>query len=187
MKKIIAIIGLYLFGFLQACICPMNSSKTNVYKTIETVRGIFYSFDQNGIFPYLDAFNRRQLGLSVFPDSVSERIEISQSISPISSAYACEDPTDVYYVNSIDSVIVFTVFDYDNQHLAGTSVNDILKPMDIHGKTTNNVEISELFFVNQYFKFSSAPTFDSMQFIITGNISGKQKFQVQTDLIVLTK
>lgn len=185
MKKIISLGGLYVLTLIQSCICPNNGFNTT-YLTIESVGGLFYSFDENETFPYLDDFNRAELGISVFPDSISERIEVSQLLRPIINySYACEDPSQTENENLIDSVNIFTKYKFDSQHDAGSNINDILKPLDIFGKTMNGIFIDELYFFDQYFKFSMVPEADSMQFVITGRISGKGNFTTQTDLIVL--
>jgi hypothetical protein len=176
---------LYGLGFVQSCICPNNGFSTT-FVTVETARGLFYSFDENGIFPYLDSFDRTELGISILSDSTSERIEISQLIPTIiTSAYACQDPHRTEYVNLIDSVNIFTKYRFDSQHDAGSNINDILKPLDIFGETTDGTTIEDLSFFNQHLKFSATPEADSMQFIITGRIGGKGNFSTQTSLVIL--
>ena len=80
-------------------------------------------------------FDRTELGISILSDSTSERIELSQLAPSIfSSAFACEDPSKSKYVNFIDSVNIFTKFNFDNSHPAGSKINDIVKTNGYYGR-----------------------------------------------------
>ena len=80
MKKIVVLISFYVITILQSCIFfnPCGSDEfTTYFITIEKISGLFHSFDENGIFPYLDEFNRNELGISIGADSITERVAIS--------------------------------------------------------------------------------------------------------------
>lgn len=188
MKKIIVILLIHLTGLIQSCIffnpCG-NDDFTTYYITIERARGLFYSFDENGIFPYLDDYNRNELGITVTADSTTERIEISQLIKPfINSAFACQDPTETIFTNYIDSLNIFTKYAFDDQYKKGDNINNIMDHLDILGQTTA-IDINTLTFSTEHLKFSRTPKYDSMQFIITGRIQSKGRFTYETDLVVL--
>ncbi|RED92068.1 hypothetical protein [Marinoscillum furvescens] len=92
MKKFITLLALYGLDFMQSCLCP-DTEFTMTYVTIERARGLFFSFDQHGIYPKLDDFDRTEHGISIMSDSTSERKEI-YLLAPtlINSALACQDP-----------------------------------------------------------------------------------------------
>ncbi len=185
MKKFTVLILIHLIAILQSC-CG-NVEFTTYFITIERVRGLFYSFDENGIFPYLDEFNRNELGVTITADSTTERIEISHLIRPfINSAFACQDPTETIFENEIVSINVFSKYPFDDEFMGGDKVNDILEPLDILGQTTSGIDINRLSFISQQLKFSRIPKYDSMQFIITGIIQQKGTFSFETELVILT-
>ena len=182
MKKIILIALFYLFMFLTACFCPPHDS-TTTYITIHSARALFYSYDENGVFPYLEEFNRDELGIGVYADSISERIVSSQwSTSLINSTYACDDNDRTIYENMIDSINIVTLFDFNENYLANSCINNILRPFYALEGTSD--KINELSFTDIGFKFSEVPTLDSMQFRIAGRIS-ENEFEIITKLVVL--
>ncbi len=185
MKKFTALGCLYLIVFLQSC-CR-HEGFTTIYRTIESARGLFYSYNEHGIYPYLEVFDRNELGFSIGPDSVSRTIEVSQLLPPmINSALACQNPKEIINVNFIDSVNVFTKYNFNEEYQAGSNINDLLLPLDIYENPTYGIDINQLQFFHQYFKFSAVPSADSMQFVITGRITDKGIFQYETELTVLT-
>jgi hypothetical protein len=180
MKKLISLIIVLLTGLMFTG-CPQGSV---TWKTIKSVRVMLFSFDGNGIYPYLEKFNKNELGILVNADSLSETVEYAQSISFGNMAFAMKNPNEIYYTNTIDSLNFITLYDFDAQHPAGSNINDILLFLDYMGKT-REVEISSLSDVTHYFKFSAVPQNDSLQFEITGRITGENNFSEKTELVIL--
>jgi hypothetical protein len=186
MKSSILIIGMYLLAIMDSCFCS-DGPFTTTFVTVESVRGLFHSYNENGIYPYLEHFNRKELGIYVRPDSTSEQVQIAQTLSFIQGAYACEDPSKYYSTNSIDSVHIYTRYDFDSNHPSGSLINDILLPIDPLDEIITGVNIEDLAFYSQSFRFSAIPSSDSMQFVIVGRILGKGDFETQTELVVLNE
>ena len=90
----------------------------------------------------------------------------------------------IKYINSIDSINVYTIYDFDEEHPAGSSVNNILLYLNYMGET-EEVNINELSSVTHHFKFSAVPSNDSLQFTITGRITDEMNFALNTNLIVV--
>lgn len=183
MRKLISILIIQILLFVTSCLCPNKGSIT--YITIHDARSILYSFDENGIFPYLDELDRNELGLSILPDSITERVEFTQNLSTGNELYACEDPNEIVYINSIDSLNIYTIFSYDNEHPALSSVNDILRPININGEILNIEDINSLSFTDQHLKFIESPDYDTLQFEITGRISDGNNFRILTNKLIL--
>jgi len=179
MKKLISLTIILLIGLIFTG-CPQGS---DTWKTIITVRVMLFSFDKNGIYPYLENFNKNELGISVYADSLSETTEYAQSFSFGNKAFAMVYPTEIYYTNTIDSLNFITLYDFDADHPAGSNINDILLFLGM-GKT-HEVEISSLSDVTHFFKFSVIPQNDSLQFEITGRITGEYNFSEKTELVIL--
>ncbi|MCG6187665.1 hypothetical protein [Maribellus maritimus] len=174
MKKALALF--IVFGF--ACLftsCPGDFSTT--YNTIKSANVLLFSFNENGIFPHLETININELGIGVYPDSIFERYEVAQSNSIINGAYAMENPHQIVYTNSIDSINVFTIYEFNKEHPAGSKVNDILLFLDYMGET-KELNINELSPESHHFKFSAVPTNDSLQFEITGRITNENDFKL---------
>lgn len=187
MKKLFALFIIYFCTILQSCFFfnPCENEFTTYFRTIESVRGLFYSYDENGIYPYLDEYNRQELGIVVIEDSITERIEISQlNTSLANSAFACEE-NEIVFENKIDSINIFTKYAFDDEYLEGNNINALLEPLDAFENPTSGVDVYTLSFVYQHFKFARSPKFDTMQFIITGNIQTKGAFSVETPLVIL--
>ena len=182
MKKFTCVVLMFFFGSIVSCFCPDMESTT--YKTIKSVYGTVYSFQPNGIFPYYDEFNRQELGIGIRPDSIAERVERVAAFSGINNAYACSDPTEIVYVNAIESLNITTVYDFDAAHPAGSNVNDILLYLNGMGNTAD-LEVNKLSSISHFLKFAAIPQQDSLQFRIQGEISGEGSFNVTTQLIVL--
>lgn len=180
MKKILSVIFLFLIGcFLSSC-----PNRSTTWLTIKSVRVLLFSFDQHKIYPYLESFNKNELGISVYADSLAKRVEFAQLISLGKQLYAMENPNQFIETNSIDSLNFSTIFDFDSNHPAGSNINDILLQLDYMGKT-KEVEISSLSAFEHHFKFEAVPQNDSIQFEVTGRITGEGKFELQTDLVIL--
>lgn len=181
MKKIQFALIIYFFGSIISC-CSDDGSIT--YKTIKSVHVNLFSFDENGIFPYFDEFNPNELGMAISADSISSQVASSKPLSNMDTAYACDDPNVVYYTNTIDSLNIVTVYDFDNNHLAGSLVNDLLLYVDNFGITsTINVQETEAIF--HFYKFSKIPENDSLQFKISGRITNEGFFEKTTNLVIL--
>jgi hypothetical protein len=181
MKKILIIF--FVFGL--ACVltsCPGEFSTT--YKTIKSANVLLFSFNEHGIFPHLENFNKNELGIGVYPDSIFERYEVAQSHAIINSAYAMENPHEIVYTNAIDSINVVTVYDFDEEHPAGSNVNDILLFLNNMGET-KELNINELSAEYHHFKFSKAPKNDSLQFEVSGRIIDEANFKLKTKLEIV--
>jgi len=168
-------------GFLLSG-CPPETSMTFI--SIKTARVLFFSFDANGVFPYLEEFNKNELGIGIVPDSVSERVEFAQALSFGSNAYALSSPNSSSYTNAIDSLNIFTLYDFDADHPAGSKINDILLHLNTMGETAV-LDISVLSTTMLFLKFQTIPTNDSLQFKITGRITDVGTFIANTELVVL--
>lgn len=184
MKKLTSFLLIHFLLFAASCICP-NGGGSMTYITIHNARGLLYSFDENGIFPYFDEINRNEIGISVLPDSMTERVEFAQKISIGNQLYACKDPNEIEYVNSIDSLNIYTKYKFDDNHPALSKVNDILRPININGEILNIDSISALSFTDQHLKFIQSPIYDTLQFEITGRIVGGKSFKVLTNMLIL--
>lgn len=184
MKKLTSFLLLQFLLFVSSCICP-NGGGSMTYITIHSARGLLYSFDENGIFPYLDYINRNEIGISVLPDSTTERVEFAQYISRGNQLYACENQNETEYVNSIDSLNIYTKYKFDDNHPALSKVNDILRPINTNGEILNIDDISTLSFTDQHLKFIQSPIYDTLQFEITGRIVGAKSFKVLTNTLIL--
>ncbi len=181
MKKITFVILIYFSGIIISC-CFDNGTIT--YNTVESARALLFSFDENGIFPHLDHFNRDELGIGIYADSLSTRTEMASNFSTIGKVYACSNPDIVMYTNTIDSLNVFTIYDFDNEHPAGSNINDILFYLDGFGETSE-ININEVSSIANHFKFSVVPQNDSLQFEISGRITERGNFIKTTELIIL--
>ena len=179
MKKIVLIFIFFALGFILSS-CPRELSTT--YITIKTVHVLFFSFNENGIFPYLDSFNKNELGIGVFQDSTSSIVELAQSFSFGNEAFA-DDPNTVIYTNTIEDVKVITLFDFDTNHPAGSKVHDILLHLNSMGET-HEMNINSLSSTMFLFKFSTVPQNDSVQFEITGIITNEGEFKARTNLVI---
>lgn len=181
MKKLIAIVITISIGFIFSA-CPTETSLTSI--TIKTVRALFFSFNTNGVYPYLEEFNKNELGIGVLPDSISERVEFGQAFSFGNIAYARSNPHRTEYTNAFDSLNFFTLYDFDADHPAGSNINDILLHLNPMGVTTP-IDLSNLSATSLFLKFSAIPDNDSLQFKITGRITDIGKFTAYTELVVL--
>ncbi|MEZ5071266.1 MAG: hypothetical protein R2751_09915 [Bacteroidales bacterium] len=162
--------------------CPGNL--TTRYRTIQSASVLLFSFDENGVFPHTESFHRAELGVGVWPDSLSDSYELAQGFSLVRSAYATEPSTTIIYTNDIDSIHVYTLYEYDKLHPAGSLVNDILRRLDDMGNT-EEMDISLLSGEALYFKFGQPPLNDSLQFEIAGRITNVGSFRLRTELVVL--
>lgn len=95
-----------------------------------------------------------------------------------------ENPNTEVYTNAIDSLSFVTIYNFDENHPAGSKINDILLLLDYMGNTSK-VEINRLTAVDHHFKFAEIPQNDSLQFEITGNITSEGRFTQKTDLVIL--
>jgi len=180
MKKLIRIAIIFSIAFILSG-CPPEISTT--YITIKTARVLLFSFDKNGNYPYLEEFNKNELGIGVVTDSVSEYVDFAQTVSFGNNVFA-SNPNTITYTNAIDSLNIFTLYNFDTNHPAGSNINDILLHLDPMGKT-DLIEISELSTTTLFLKFGIIPDNDSLQFKITGRITDIGKFIAKTELVVL--
>lgn len=182
MRKKLKISVLVIFSLMFTA-CPPDNGITT-YETIKSVRALLFSFDENGVYPHLEEFNPEQLGIGVYPDSISIRRELANSFSMGNYAYARSNPNEIIYLNAIDSLNVFTIFDFDENHLAGSNINDILLYLDGLGQTAE-LDINDLFSIYHSLKFSTLPENDSLKFKVTGRITEEGLFSQETELVVL--
>ena len=186
MKKSIALIGIYLAFLITSCICP-NKGGSLTEITIHSAKGILFSFDKNGIFPYFDSINRNELGIGIVADSISEQVLFTENFISGNQLYACENINKIEYLNSIDSIDIFTIYKFDDNHDEQSKVNDILKPIDQMGEIVDIENINDLIFVDQFLKFTHPPKYDTLQFEITGRILGGGTFRILTNMLVIEK
>ncbi|WP_369049535.1 hypothetical protein [Tenacibaculum sp. UWU-22] len=156
---------------INSCCTGDEDVSTN---TIESARGFLYSYDENGIYPYFDEFNPNELGIGVTADSITNTFEINDGCGP----------TEIIYTNSIDSLNIITIYDFNNDYLAGSNVNNLLLGQDGLGGTYPT-EINNNSSVSHTYKFSVVPENDSLQFLISGRIINKGNFSILTDLIII--
>ena len=181
MRKKYKISILVLFCFLLTA-CPDDGTIT--YETIKSVRTFLFSFDENGVFPHLEEFNREELGIAVVPDSTLRRTEYASTFSIGTKAYARSNPNEYISLNAIDSLNVITIYDFDDEHPAGSPINDLLLYLNDMGETAE-LPINELYSTFHIFKFSAIPQNDSLQFEVSGRITGEGVFTQKTTLVVL--
>jgi hypothetical protein len=180
MKKLFSLLIFFLFGILLSG-CPGGSV---TYYTIESVNVLLFSFDKYGNYPHLDEFNKYEIGIGIFADSLTEKVEIAQAAGFGNKAYAMENPNEIVYTNTIDSLNVFTLYNFDAEHPANSSVNDILQSLDYMGET-HQVNINDLSDIDIFLKFSGIPQNDTLRFRITGRITGKGSFSEKTQFVIL--
>ena len=172
---------LHLIPLLTSCPCP-KVNETFITVEIMSVEGIVFGFNENGIFPKFEEISRQEVGLSIRPDSTEETMsQIQMNFSFINPLYACQNPERIEYVDLIDSIQVYTMYDFDENHQEGSSVMDILLSMDINGNTSK-FDPNDAFF-DKYFKFNEVPTNDSLQMRVTGSISNGEHFDFLTNKI----
>ncbi|MDW5290573.1 hypothetical protein [Formosa sp. PL04] len=181
MKKLSIVLFIYFFGTLISC---CNDDNTITYNTIEFANVSLFSFDDNGIFPYFEAYNPNELGIGVYADSISTRTEMASHFSTMDKAYAFENPNKEIYTNTIDSLNVITIYNFDINHPAGSSVNDILLYLNDFGETSE-YNINQASAVSHFYKFAVVPENDSLQFKISGRIINKSHFIKNTELVIL--
>ena len=109
MKKIKFTVVFYLIFLGISCICP--SQGTTTFITIETASALLYSFDENGIFPYLDEFNREELGITVGMDSVSQNIISQVNFGFIEFCISASDHLMLTYIRNNNSITFGFVID----------------------------------------------------------------------------
>jgi hypothetical protein len=184
MKKLSAFLLIHLLLFASSCLCPSGGGSTT-YITIHSVGGSIYSFDENGMSLYNVEIDRERLGIYIYPDSTDQRVEFAQSVVVGNQIYACEDNHYIEYTNSIESINFFTVFDFDNNHPASTNINNILQPGYNYGAILDVFDVNSMNFTDLHFKFVQPPTYDTLQFEITGRLVGGKDFKILTDMIIL--
>jgi hypothetical protein len=169
MKKII----LFTLTLIIINSCCTGEEDLSI-NTIESVQGFLYSYDENGIYPYFDEFNPNELGIGVTADSITNRFEMNDGCGS----------TNFIYTNYIDSLNVITIYDFNDNFLAGSNVNELLLGQDGLGATFST-EVNNNSSVSHTYKFSAVPENDSLQFIISGRITNKGNFIKLTDLIII--
>lgn len=183
MKKLSLILVIYALTFISSCINPGNM--TTVQQTIHSARGMAYSFSVNGVFPYLEEINKDKLGISITPDSVSDKILMAKQNFSSNQLYARQPKTHFESMNYIDSINIFTIYNFNEEFPASSNVNAISDPLNIMGDTHPVEDISKLKFFDQHFKFNQSATSDTLQFKITGRITGGEDFEIITNKLIV--
>lgn len=178
MKRLTSLLSLYFVILLVGCI-PERYTQTT--ETIKSVRAKIYSYENYG-----SVFTRDQLGISIQPDTVIYNVKTAYRSYSSSSAYADEPAWSTKYANYIDSVAVYTVFDYDANHLANSLVNDILtNGYYINDSSVFNGLVGQYYASNIDLKLLTALSeSDSVQFRVEGKLSDGVKFTTKTQLVV---
>lgn len=179
MKRLTSLLSLYFVILLVGCI-PERYTQTT--ETIKSVRATIFSYENYG-----NVLTRDQLSICIQSDTVIYSVKTAQRSYSSSSAFADEYEPSVIYANYIDSVDVYTVFDYDDNHLANSLVNDILSTgYYINDSTAFTGWVGQFYAsynINLNFK-TSATSSDSVQFRIEGKLSDGVKFTTKTQLVV---
>ena len=167
---------LLLFSFLViGCADSLDESDITTYKSIKSVEALLYSFDENGDGPIYSEFDIERIGMSVYPDSTVTEFE------------ARVKPDVISYTNFFDSLNFFTVHYFDDEHPAGSNINDLLLVLF----PSDNDQMLEVQFAGGLttkgndFKLNALPQNDSLQFIVSGRIIGEGTFSEKTQLVIL--
>ena len=167
---------LLLFSFLViGCADSLDEADITTYKSIKSVEALLYSFDENGDGPIYSEFDIERIGMSVYPDSTVTEFE------------ARVKPDVISYTNFFDSLNFFTVHYFDDEHPAGSNINDLLLVLF----PSDNDQMLEVQFAGGLttkgndFKLNALPQNDSLQFIVSGRIIGEGTFSEMTQLVIL--
>jgi len=186
MNKVKFTIVFYCILLMLSCVCSDEGTTTII--TIENAKTLLYSFDENGIFPYLEDFNREELGILVSEDSISSEVIAYSNFGIIKQGYACDKPNEIFYENTIDSINVVTIFDYNDQYASGDSfVSNLNYVSGFNGETTEIGNLLNDQRTEFLFKFKEPPTKDTLQFRVTGRIIGIGNFELLTEQVILTQ
>lgn len=194
MKKLLTLATLYFVLMIASCIPDKYISAY-----VRTVTGIdakltiycdtCYSYTN-------DANGKQYLNVIITPKSYTQKIEATLRSKLNNTIYADEPSLPkIKYTNHIDSLAIFTLYDYDETHPANSLVNNILNYTKFYerGETPiGNLEYIE--FTESYYYYgegniklkvtSSATSSDSVQFRITGRLSDGILFDTTTELLV---
>ncbi|AZQ43946.1 hypothetical protein [Nonlabens ponticola] len=181
MKKFSIILFIYFFGSIMSC-CSNGGTITTI--TIESVYSELYFYEEpeedgRRINPEIEEL----LAIIIDADSVSQEVDIVANFSNMDTAMACDDGDSFRVTNLIDSVQVFTIYDFDQNHPAGTSVNDILQKFG-NPENVAGLQIIDLEDDFYRFKFLSQPQNDSIQFLIRCRITERGRTETNTQLII---
>ncbi|MDN3593740.1 hypothetical protein [Zunongwangia endophytica] len=115
---------------------------------------------------------------------MDKRIYFSAFLSDLPT-YGRSDPNEYVQTNQIDSVNIFTVYDFNENYPAGSNVNEMLLFLDHMGETSPIEDLNEQKFISLSLKFSEIPSYDTLQFRVTGRISDEGIFEENTKLVIL--
>ncbi len=181
MKKLSLILLIYVATLITSCI----PGKITTYQlTINSVGCMAFSFQDNGIFPYLEKINKEQLGISIIPDSISKKIA-QDGFDTGNKLYALDPSTEFVFTNHIEAINVVTLYDFNDKYPAMSNVNAILDPLDIMGNTHSVEDLSKLQFTEMHLKFNQPATSDTIQFEISGRIAGGEAFKIATNKLIV--
>ena len=198
MKKTISLASLYLILFVGSCIPDRNIS--SYIRTITSIDAKLFLICDSCYFYYntpFDENNKQYLNILLSPKSFTQKIEASLH-SKLNNSLFANDPVlpKIIYTNHIDSLAIYTLYDYDETHPANTLINNILthKPdYNIPATPIDSLESIEFNKYNEYYygegivglKVTSPVTAsDSVQFRVTGKLSDGVQFDTTTELMV---
>lgn len=145
------------------------------YESIKTVAADLYSIDEDGNFPVYQNMNPDRLGIGIYPDStVTEREALIK-------------PGFIDYVNYMESINFYTVYDFNMDHPSGSNINDILivQLPDGDDQYLEKPYNTSLVTKGSNFRLAAVPQNDSLQFRVTGRITDEGPFEENTPLIIL--
>ncbi len=178
MKKI-TILVILLIPVVVGCICPDDTiTRIEIY----SVESAAYGYDTHDLNPEFENINRYFVGFSVFADSIIASVTENNQLDPA----ACNNSNRVEYADQIDSLHVFTVFDYNDEFTAGDDLSSLVRLQMRFRRHNNLFELESHRFIWEYFRFTNAPTNDSLQLRITGRVSNGTKLEMITNTIHFT-
>jgi hypothetical protein len=123
------------------------------------------------------------LHVSIFPDSISDYLEIVSSGSFAQSLSACDDNSQTFYNQTMDSLQVRTLYDLSSEFPAGAVINEVLSIESFQSLSSLDkrvgYEASGL-----VLKLGLVPKNDTVQFSLTGRLSNNVKIMAKTSLRV---
>jgi len=185
MKKSILTLSILVLIILSSC-DPYGFKDMPKSKKIESARCLLYSFNENGIFPYLEKINKNELGISISHDSISYSDTFSTITKVPIKKITTLSPPEIKLVNAIDSVQIFTIYPFNSNYPVNSNVNDILQPIDIMGDFMPVDNISSLSFSDLLLKFTDKPTYDTLQFEVRFRITQVGNFTLRTNKVVVS-
>ncbi|MEQ8239028.1 MAG: hypothetical protein RIA69_07430 [Cyclobacteriaceae bacterium] len=145
---------------------------------IEMVADYTQTYDSNDTSVF-----KSDLHFSIFPDSISDYLEIVSSGSFTQSLMACDDNNHTFYNQTMDSLQVYTLYDLNSEFPAGAVINEVLSIKSFQSLSYLDInvgyEASGLLL-----KLAVVPKSDTVQFLLTGRLSNNLKIMAKTSLRV---